>query len=223
MTLFDKVLEVRCSIVYRRGMSSLHPVPLREPEPPPLHGRAADNLRFIRETMEAAASFTAVSGRGLIVVGLTACAATPLAAAQPTTRRWLLVWVAEAIVALVVAGVSICLRARRAQVSLLAGPARRCIANFSPAVAASVLLTAALYRAGLNAAIPGTWLLLYGVGTVTGGAFSVRLLPVMGLSFMLAGAVALFGPAGWQSVYMAAGFGGLHIVFGTLIVRRHGG
>jgi hypothetical protein len=204
-------------------MTSLRPLPLREPEPPPLHGRAADNLRFIRETMEAAASFTAVSGRGLIVVGLTACVATPLAAAQPTTGRWLLVWIAEAIVALVAAGISIWLRARRAQVSLLAGPARRCVANFSPAVVASVLLTAALYRGGLSSAIPGTWLLLYGVGTVTGGTFTVRLLPLMGLCFMAAGTAALFSPAGWQSVYMAAGFGGLHVAFGALIARRHGG
>src|SRR2546423_1376658 len=172
-------------------MASLHLLPPRDPAPSALHSRAADNLRFIRETMEAAASFTAISGPGLILMGLTACLAAPVAALQPTSGRWLLVWIAEAILALGIAAWTISRRAQGAGLPLLAGPARRCLINFVPPVAASVVLTAALYRGGLYAVIPGTWLLLYGVGAMTGGAFTIRLVRLMGFCFAVLGTAAL--------------------------------
>ena len=58
---------------------------------------------------------------------------------------------------------------------------------------------------------------------VTGGAFSVRVVPIMGLCMMVTGAVALLAPAAWGNIFMAVGFGGLQIVFGSLIAHRHGG
>jgi hypothetical protein len=204
-------------------MASRHPLSARDVEPVSLHGRAVDNLRFIREAMESAGSFTAVSGAGLIAMGVTALLTAPLAAQQLSTEGWLLTWIAEALVALLVGGTAIVLRAVRAQVSLVSGPGKRCVLNFAPPVCASVLLTVALYRAGLVGLIPGVWLLLYGTGVVTGGAFSIRVLPLMGVCFMALGAAALVAPEAWGNAFMAGGFGGLHILFGAIIVRRYGG
>ena len=114
-------------------------------------------------------------------------------------------------------------KARRAGTTVFSYSGRRFVLSYLPPLAVGALLSGVLVRAGLYEALPGTWLLLYGTGVVTGGAFSVRVVPLMGLCFMGLGAVALFGPAGWGNVLMAAGFGVLHIVFGLIIARRYGG
>ena len=77
--------------------------------------------------------------------------------------------------------------------------------------------------AGIQRLIPPTLLLLYGTGIITGGAFSVRIVPVMGMAFLAVGTAALLAPPAWGDAFLAAGFGGLHVVFGTMIARRHGG
>lgn len=199
-----------------------------ETEPPALHARAMDNLRFIRETMEASASFTAVSGWGQCAIGVTALAAAYVAARQSTmshlvTGAWIKVWLAAAFVALAISGGTMWLKARAAETPLWARPGRKLALNFAPPAFVGALLTLALYRAGQTNLIPATWLLLYGAGVVTGGAFSVQIVPVMGLCFMLVGAFALVTPLAWTNILLAVGFGGLHIVFGILIARRHGG
>ncbi|MBA2338906.1 MAG: hypothetical protein H0V88_00800 [Pyrinomonadaceae bacterium] len=182
-----------------------------------------DNLKFIRETMENAASFTAVPGWGMVAVGATATLAALLATKQTTKGAWMLVWLAEAILSLLVAGWAISRKARAANVGLLSGPGRKFALSFTPPLFVGALLTVVLLRLGLVNVVPGVWLLLYGTGVVTGGAFSVRIVPVMGLSFMLIGSIALFCPAAWSDYFMAGGFGALHILFGAEIARRHGG
>lgn len=191
--------------------------------PRALPDRALDNLRFIRQTMERAGSFTAVPGWGQVAVGVTALAAAWFAARQRTPELWLAVWLGEAVVALAIGGWTLLRKASASDDPILSGPGRRFGLSFLPPLVVGGLLTVALYRAGLATALPGTWLLLYGTGVATGGAFSVRIVPLMGVGFMAVGAVALLGPAAWGNWCMAAGFGGLHIVFGTIIARRYGG
>jgi hypothetical protein len=192
-------------------------------QPPALHDRAMDNLRYIRETMERASSFTAVPGWGQVAIGVTALATTYLAAHQSTARGWLGVWLAEAIIALLIAGWLMDRKARAMGTPLLSGPGRKVAFSLSPPMVVGVLLTVVLFRSGLTGAIPGMWLLLYGTGVVTGGMFSVSIVPVMGVCFMVLGAGTLFAPASWGNWLMAAGFGGLHIVFGIIIARKYGG
>jgi len=192
-------------------------------EPQALQTRALDNLRFIRETMESAAPFTAVPGWGGVFMGATALAAAVVAARQQSTDVWLGTWVLAAFLAMLIGAAAMVRKARRADVALGRGAARKFVLSLFPPMLAAALLSLVLYRAGLTAPIPGVWLLLYGVGVVTGGAFSVRVVPVMGLCFMVLGALALFAPLSWDNALMAAGFGGLHVVFGVVIARRYGG
>jgi len=183
----------------------------------------ADDLRFIRDTMERSAAFTAVSGWGQVLLGLTAVAAAWLSAIQISPFAWLRVWLAEGVLAVAIAVLSCTWKANRRGLPLFSGPARKVALGLAPPLVAGAFLTFSLFRAGLQPALPTTWLLLYGAGIMTGGAFSVAIVPVMGLCFMLLGALAALGPAPWGNWFLVAGFGGLHIIFGLIIARRHGG
>jgi hypothetical protein len=198
-------------------------LPLRPAEPPEMQARAMDNLRFIRETMEAAATFTAVSGWGTVVIGFTAIAAAAIAATSRTTTTWILIWLCEAALSVAISVYTMALKARAAKLPLWSEPARKILFSFAPPMVGGALLTLVFFERDLVALLPGVWMLLYGIGVVAAGTFSVRIVPVMGVAFMLVGTVALFAPADMATEYMAAGFGGLHLLFGTLIARRHGG
>jgi hypothetical protein len=204
-------------------MEPMRLVPQTQNQPPALHDRAMDNLRYIRETMERATPFTGISGRGEMAIGVTALIASVIAAQQPTFKLWLAVWMAEGFISLLIAGWSMDRKARKAQVPLVSGPGRKAVFSLAPPIIAGGLLTIVLVRVGLPSAIPGVWLLLYGTGVITGGMFSVRAVPAMGLCFMALGAIALFSPAAWANYLMATGFGGLHLLFGAIIERKYGG
>lgn len=204
-------------------MASFEPLPSSRQDPLRLEQHAQDNLRFIRETMERATSFTAVPGWGGMALGITALGASAVAAMQKTHVAWLATWLVEAVVATGVAGWTTLAKARAAHDPVLAGPGRKFTLSFAPALFAGALLTLVLFRVGFSAVVPGMWLLLYGTGVVTAGSFSIRIVPLMGLCFMVLGAVALFSPPGWGDAYLAAGFGGLHLIFGAVIARRYGG
>jgi len=173
--------------------------------------------------MESAAEFTAVPGWGGVGMGVTALVAAIIASRQTNPRIWLAIWLVEAFVAVAIAAPTAATKAHRANSALFSGPGRKFVLSFAPPIVVGGLLTFALYHAGILGALPGVWLLLYGTAIVTGGAFSVRVVPVMGLCLMLLGTAALFAPANWGDAFMAGGFGIVQIGFGWWIARHYGG
>jgi hypothetical protein len=200
------------------------PTPIRtRTVPVSLEAHAMDNLRYIRETMERAGAFTAVPGWGGIAMGASAFIAALIASRQGTRNGWLLVWMVEGAIAVAIGVLSVARKARAAHLSLTAAPARKFMFSFVPPLVVGAILTVGVLRAGLTSTLPGIWLLLYGTAVLAGGAFSVRVIPIMGMCFMLEGALGIFAPIEWADVLLGAGFGGLHILFGGIIARRYGG
>jgi hypothetical protein len=159
----------------------------------------------------------------VVAIGVTALIAAAFASRQESAAAWLWVWSVEAVLALGISAGAVARKARLAGVPLLVGPGRKVALSLAPMLVAGAVLTAVLFASHMVAPLPGTWMLLFGAGVVAAGSNSVRIVPVMGASFMLLGAVAFLLPAGWGDALMAVGFGGLHLLFGTLIARRYGG
>jgi hypothetical protein len=192
--------------------------------PEPIHAHAIDNIRFIRDAMSRATQFTAVPGWGGVLMGFTAVVAAFVSGPPDGSLRWVLVWFADAAVAATIALVTMTMKARRTGAPLSsAAPAFRFALAYLPPLVAGMVLTPVFATLGLVARLPGCWLLLHGTALTTGGAFSVRVVPLMGLCFMALGVAAFAAPASWGHWLMAAGFGGLHIGFGLVIARRYGG
>jgi hypothetical protein len=190
----------------------------------PIHAHAAEDLRFIRDAMARAAEFTALPGWGGVQMGITAIVAAVISGAPDGSRRWVLIWLADAVVAVAIALTAMTMKARRSGTPLSsAAPAFRFALAHVPPLIAGMVLTVVFAAMGLTEMLPGIWLLLYGTAVATGGALSIRIVPLMGLCFMVLGAVAFAAPPAWGHWLMAAGFGGLHIVFGFVIARRYGG
>lgn len=213
-------LEIEALI---KDMSAPSLLPEGRPDPVPLHGQAIDDLRYIRRTMERAGAFTAISGWGLVAAGISAVVAAFVAARQPSAEGWLGTWLAEALFALVASLWASNRKAQAAGVPLMNVAGRKFVFAFAIPMAVGALLTVAMHGGPMAGRLAAVWLLLYGAGITTGGSFSVRIVPTMGIVFMLLGAVALFSPVEWGNAFLAVGFGGLHVLFGVMIARQHGG
>jgi hypothetical protein len=192
-------------------------------EPPSLHGRAMDNLAFIRETMERSTAFTAVPGYGGALMGATAIGASIVAANQSNFRFWLITWLSEAILAFSIGLLTMWQKSKTVNSPLTATPARKFAVGFAPPLIAGIIITALLYFNSLFEYLPTVWLTLYGTSVVTGGAYSVKAVPIMGWLFIALGAVSVFVPTVYGNWLMASGFGVLHIVFGLIIAKKYGG
>jgi len=173
--------------------------------------------------MERAGAFTAVPGVGGIALGSTALGVAMLVRQFGSPTAWLAAWLGEAVLACLIGVAAAAHKSHKVGMPLLSGPGRKFLLGFAPPLLAGALLTVVLFRAGFGAVLPGVWLLLYGTGVLCGGAASVKVIPLMGICFMAVGAAALFAPPVWGNALLAAGFGGLHILFGTLITVKYGG
>jgi hypothetical protein len=204
-------------------MATERPSTVSTAQAPALHARAMADLRFIRETMESASAFTTFSGWGLVVIGLAALVAGAAAGRDVGSPRWLGAWLVAAVASVAVGGVSTAVKTRAAGRPLLSGPGRKFALAFAPTVLAGAVLTVALVRAGAATVLPALWLCLYGAAVIAGGAFSVRVVPVMGVAFFALGVAAALVPPAWGHTLLIVGFGAVHVGFGLVIARRHGG
>jgi hypothetical protein len=187
-----------------------------------INDRAIDNIRYIRETMERAGSFTAVPGWGGVLMGVSALLTALLASRLGSRELWFATWLGEALLAFAIGGLALVQKARAVK-TILHGPGRKFALNLLPAMIGGGVLTLVLYREGLYTLMPGIWLMLYGVAVVSGGVYSVKVVPIMGICFMVIGSIALVTPFEWANWCMAAGFGGLQIICGAVIAWRYGG
>ena len=189
----------------------------------PIHADAMEHLSYIRQTMESSTEFTSVSGFGVMLMGGIAIATALIASIAGTWPEPLTIWLWSLPVAVVVGGTSMIYKARNDGVSLSGGVGRRFVIALCPPVIAAALITGALIQTDAVTLIPALWLLLYGAGIITGGAYSVPAVRHMGLCFMSLGAITLFVDPHYSNVLLAAGFGACHLAFGAVIWKRHGG
>ena len=188
-----------------------------------LDQQAAESLAYIRHTMARSASFTAVPGWGGIGMGVVGAAAAVVGSWQTDDMAWLAVWLGAAALAVPVGFVAMIAKAQKHAVPLWSPAGRRFAQALLPALAAAAILTVLLVREGRFELLPPTWLLLYGAGVMAGAASSVPVLTVIGGAFLGCGLAAAVTAPNFGNFWLGAGFGGLQIVFGFVIARKHGG
>jgi hypothetical protein len=195
----------------------------RSAAPVPLRDRAEENLRFIRETMDRSATFSAVPGAGGVAMGALGLAAAFLSARETTQSGWLIVWLAVAPAA-AAAGVFFLMQKARAKGAPLAhGAGRRFALALVPPLLAGAALTAGLVSARAYDVLPGLWLLLYGIAVLAAGAHAVPVVRLFGALLLALGFAALAVPFPAANLLLGAGFGLGHLVTGAVVARRHGG
>lgn len=217
-------------------------MPLKDDEsrrqPVALHDHAASNLRFIREAMQRSGDFTGISGKATVAMGFIAIAGAWVASWRlMAVDWWTWTWFYTATLGCVVGIVGMAQKARSTGISVWAGPGKRFLWSFAPPIVAGIVLTETLYITGQDASMPILWMMLYGVAIITGGTFSVRIVPLFGACFMVAGLALhwtmyypeismdtpLLGTMTATDLALAGVFGTLHIVFGLLVWARYGG
>jgi len=188
----------------------------------------AGELQFIKQTMWASTRYTNVPPGGAVLAGV-------LGGAGAAASYWMLgaakladpgllsrgdrigLLVLWAGILAVAAGVSVALivrQARKTGRSAWNPLVARMFFSELPLLLAGGLLTWVLADRGLDALIPGWWLLdyglvLFGLHYYTGNDHRNQ-----SLIFLTLGAVALFSPLGRAVMLLAAGFGAVHLLFG---------
>src|SRR5438128_11736545 len=133
-----------------------------------INERAIEHLKYIRETMERAGSFTAVPGWGGILMGASALLTAFISTRLPSRPLWVATWLGEAALAFAIGAWAMYQKSKAVKAPLLYGPGRKFALSLCPAMFAGAVFTVVLYANGLFHMMPGAWLLLYGVAVTTG-------------------------------------------------------
>jgi hypothetical protein len=198
-------------------------VTLRAVKPGSVGDRAEENLVFIRQAMERSATFTSIPGAGGVAMGIVALGASVLAGRQPLGDRWLMTWLAAAAIAAIVGLIAMARKAKQGGGTLTGAIGRRFALGLAAPLVAGAAITYELWAIGTFTVMAPAWLLLYGAGVLSGGIFSVPIVRAIGVCFMALGIAAIVTPPEWGNVWLAIGFGGLHLGFGAYIARNYGG
>jgi hypothetical protein len=180
---------------------------------------AIATLRYIRASMEAASN-VAIPGSAGIVMGSVGFIAAGLSLVPQLQPYWLTIWLAAAPFAAVAGGILLSSSTSLAAFIGTGTPGRKLALGLLPCLFAGAVLTAVLWSAERTGTIPGTWLLLYGCALISASVSTLAIVAWMGICFAGLGITALLAPPVLQVPLLGLGFGGLHILFGTLIARR---
>ena len=192
-------------------------------EPTPIGHGAAENLRYIRSTIEASQTFTTVPGKGCIAMGLAALLAAGLESVPAIADLWLPIWLIAAVVSCAVALFFMEVKAQAEGLSLRRSVAVRFFLTLAPAFVAGGILTVVLADDVGRDVVAGIWMLMYGVGIAACGVFSIPIVLIAGFAFMGLGTVTFAAPPAWAPALLALGFGGIHLLLGAIVMRDHGG
>jgi hypothetical protein len=183
-----------------------------------LDSHALATLRYIRASMEGAASFV-VPGSAGIALGFIGIVAAGLSLAPALHEHWFEIWLIASITAAAAGSVLLLRESSLRGLQLLGTPIRRFALCLLPSLTAGIVLTAVHWSSRNMHAIPGTWLLLYGCALISASTVTTRTIGLLGALFAALGLMAFILPDSLQMPMLGAGFGGLHIVFGIIIGR----
>ena len=188
-----------------------------------LQNQAEDNLRFIRGAMERAERVSAVSGAGVMLMGVIALVAMAVSAGNDDQLARLLIWIGTAFLAGGAGAIACWLKARKNRLSFSGDPGRRFLLCLIPSLLVGVVLTVALLSTPYMTLLPALWMMLYGAGVLAAGTYAATPVMHMGGAFVICGLFTHALPDSWSNVLLGLTFGGLHLYYGYQVYRHHGG
>ena len=185
---------------------------------------AAATLRYIRSSMEAAASL-AVPGSAGVAMGIVGLLASVISSTPNWHQHWLGIWLAAAVVAAGLGGTLMTRQSSLRGLTFAGTPLRKFALCLLPALFGGAVMTAVHWSYGNLHAIPGTWLLFYGCALHSAGFFMTRGIKWLGWIFISGAALFVLlayamqwrdGPLSPHWI-MGVFFGGLQLVYGVYL------
>ena len=176
---------------------------------------AEQTLSVIRTLMERGTRYTNVSGNAGVAAGLLTLFGCALRvwAHTPFMNTWMGVLIAAG-------GATVYFTADMARANgepLWTRQAKTVVLALMPAFVSALVLTVVLDRVGQQALLPGVWMLLWGVGSLSMGFFTPRIMWILGLTFMGVGTATLLLPPVADAWSMGLTFGAIHLIYGSAL------